>query len=512
MSPDSNTLRQFEAPDLKALSYRDQVALDNALRDGWRLTPATLASKISNGRWIAARHLLHISTIVATEVAKGGARIILTMPFRHGKTQFLSVWTAIWFLEKWAEKYVMNVTYGLDLATDASLQVRETFQDPTNHHLLKTRISKKKQRVDRFLTTGGGGLTAAGIGGPITGRGGDIILLDDYTKNAEEAMSPAHHRKTFEWFRSTLYTRLEPYASLLILATRWGQRDLIGLALTELAHENWILINLPMHAMINDPLGREEGEVLWKERYNEKACANIKKTLGKYWYMAQCQQDPLASMSGADLGDQIKIIPESEVPPITQLRTLRIWDLAGTQDGGDWTAGLKMARHKDTGKIYLLDMQRKQYSSGKVKKLVKACAETDGHGVSIWMEQEPGSSGKTVIKDYSTLLKGYSFKGEKATGPLEVRASPMAAFAETNKLFMVEADWNQDLIDELNAFGEDMEHDDQIVVLALGYNKLVVHVTGALTWGRDEPTTAKNVIPIRRRITDEDTPIYKLTW
>ncbi len=84
---------------LNELGFSDQQRLEAALRDGWKLTPATLAHKITRGRWIAAKHLLHISTIVATEVAKGGARIILTMPFRHGKSEFLSVNTPIWFLE-----------------------------------------------------------------------------------------------------------------------------------------------------------------------------------------------------------------------------------------------------------------------------------------------------------------------------------------------------------------------------------------------------------------------------
>jgi hypothetical protein len=77
-----------------------------------------MATKLTRGWWQPAKHLLHISTIVATELAKGGARIIVTMPFRHGKSEFLSVNTPIWFLEKWPHKYVMNLTYGKDLVTD----------------------------------------------------------------------------------------------------------------------------------------------------------------------------------------------------------------------------------------------------------------------------------------------------------------------------------------------------------------------------------------------------------
>ena len=88
--------------DLENLGAADTARLAATLSEGWRLTPATLGHKITDGRWVAARHLLHISAIIATEIARGDARIILTMPARHGKSEFLSVNTPIWFLEKWA--------------------------------------------------------------------------------------------------------------------------------------------------------------------------------------------------------------------------------------------------------------------------------------------------------------------------------------------------------------------------------------------------------------------------
>lgn len=509
------------------LSHSDQQKLEAALRDGWRLTPATMAQKITRGWWIPARHLLHISTIVATELAKGGARIIVTMPFRHGKSEFLSVNTPIWFLEKWPHKYVMNLTYGVELATDFSIRVRDTFRDEELHDLLRTRISFKKMRAERFLTTSGGGLTAAGIGGPIVGRGADLMCIDDYIKNAEEAMSEAHHKKTWEWFRGVAYTRLEPDASLIVLATRWGQNDLIGRLITEMPEENWIVINLPMHAMINDPLGREPGEVLWPERYNEEACERIKRALGPFWYQAQCQGDPPASMSGADVGDKIKIIKEDALPEREHLKTLRIWDLAATEGGGDYTAGPKVSRDRKTGKIYIENLIHKQQSPGQNKTRVAETAMVDGHGVEIWMEQEPGSAGKTVIEDYKQLLKAYVFEGEKATGPAEVRASPLIAAIEAGNVYMIEAEWNGAVRLELNAFPDGV-NDDIVIALALGYNKLVLGLSGGVVWGR-KAFDQKNVTHVdfkdgrripqprrkRRAVTQQeihDTPIRRLTW
>ncbi len=503
------TPEDYEAPNLGPMSRTDQLRLQAVMRDGWRLTPATLAVKITQGRWIAARHLLYISTIVATEVAKGGARLILTMPARHGKSEFLSVNTPIWFLEKWPDRMVMNISYGSELATDFSLKVRDTFQNEELHHLLRTRIRTDKKRVDRWLTPNGGGLTAAGIGGPLTGRGADLMLIDDYIKNHEDSLSVAQRKKTWEWFKSTAYTRLEPNASLVILATRWNLKDLIGSCLTELPHENWKVINLPAFAEINDPLGREVGEALWPERYPLESLLRIKKTLGTYWWEAMYQQHPRASMAGLDLSDYLKYIPESELPERINLKTVRAWDLAATEGAGDWTAGAKISREKDSGRIFIEDMRRVQKSSGKVETLVEAKAIGDGHGVSIWMEQEPGSSGVTVIDNYKKLLKAFAFEGEKATGKIQVRATPFLAAVEAGDVVLVKGNWNEDFTTELDGFDDDAEHDDQITAVALGYNKLIFGQHGALTWGR-EPLP-DNVTPIHAR-EKKDQPRRRLTW
>jgi len=337
------------------------------------------------------------------------------------------------------------------------------------------------------------------------------MLIDDYIKNAEDSMSETLRKKTWEWFKSTAYTRLEPNASLIILATRWNLNDLIGMCTTELAHENWEVINLPALAEVNDPLGREIGEALWPERYDRETLLRIKQTLGTYWWEAMYQQNPKASMAGMDLGDMIKIISTDEVPNDADLKTIRPWDLAATEGGGDYTAGPLMSRQRNSGKIFIRDMQHFQKSPEKTKKLVRANAEGDGHGVKVWMEQEPGSSGKIVITDYKELLAGYAFEGEKATGPLVVRASPFLAACEAGNVYMVRAKWNKPLIDEINAFDDNAEHDDQVTALALGYNKLVHGMFGSLVWGREK--LPDNVVPIRHGLQrNPNAQRLGLTW
>ncbi len=502
------------AQELRGLGASDQARLNAALKEGWRLTPATLGSKLFNGRWIAARHLLYISTILATEIARGDARIIVTMPARHGKSELISVNTPIWFLERWPEKFVMNISYGSELATDFSLKVRDAFQNEDLHHLLRTRIRTDKKRVDRWLTPNGGGLTAAGIGGPIAGRGADLMLIDDYVKNAQDSMSDTLRKSTWEWFKSTAYTRLEPGASLVILATRWNMIDLIGMCLKDMPHENWRVINLPALAEANDPLGRSPGEALWPERYSRERLLKIKEALGSYWWAAMYQQRPKSSMGGADLGDMIETIAADQVPDYAFCKRVRSWDLSATEGAGDWTAGPKMLYHKPTGDIIIENLAHFQKTPGGTEIMVQSCAEGDGHGVPVKMEQEPGSSGVIAIDHYRKLLSGYAFAGEKATGPIEVRAGPFLAAVEANRVKMVKGKWNKVLRDEINGF-PDGEHDDIVVALALGYNKMVKGLYGSLTWGRD--TDKNKVVPVKyrnaaRNGTEPGAIVTGLTW
>src|SRR5690554_4910564 len=118
----------------------DKHQLEALLQDGYRLTPATLAHKITFGKWIPAKHLMYISTKVSNAVIKGGQFVIVTMPPRHGKSEFLSVHTPIWFLEKYPHLNVMLASYGADLAAGFALKVRDTFLNEDLHGLLSTRL------------------------------------------------------------------------------------------------------------------------------------------------------------------------------------------------------------------------------------------------------------------------------------------------------------------------------------------------------------------------------------
>jgi predicted phage terminase large subunit-like protein len=155
---------------------------------------------------------------------------------------------------------------------------------------------------------------------------------------------------------------------------------------------------------------------------------------------------------------------------------VRAWDLAATPrdekkaHDPDWTAGVLLG--KDTaGTYYVLDVRRLRGSPQEVQALVLWTAAMDGTGVPIWMEQEPGSAGVTVIDHYRRLLGGYNFRGERSTGNKADRALPLAAQAEGGTVKLVRGRWNRDFLDEFEAFPFG-PHDDVVDATALAFNRL----------------------------------------
>ena len=137
-------------------------------------------------------------------------------------------------------------------------------------------------------------MVCAGVGGPITGRGADLLIIDDPVKSAEEADSETYRNRAWDWYRATAYTRLEPEGALLLIMTRWHEDDLAGRILANQVDETvpWEVISLPALADGEDALGREAGQALWPERYDERALAEIRAQLGSYHFTALYQQRP----------------------------------------------------------------------------------------------------------------------------------------------------------------------------------------------------------------------------
>lgn len=385
---------------------------------------------------------------------------MLFLPPRHGKSELATIRYPVYRLECDPALRVIIGAYNQTLANKFSRMARR---------IAATRLALGSDRaaVEEWETAQGGGLRAVGVGGGVTGQGGNLIVIDDPVKSREEAESENYRERVWDWYTNDLYTRLEPNAALVLIMTRWHKDDLAGRILASDDGPSWRVVNLPAEAEAGDALGRPEGAALNPDRYPLAELAKIRTVLGRD-YAALFQQRPQAREGGMFKEHWLLLV--DAVP--AQARRVRWWDKAATDGGGDYTAGVLVA--EAAGLYYVEDVVRGQWSSGERDKIIRAIAERDRERfgpVTYWSEQEPGSGGKDAAAAFIRLLAGFDVHTEPSTGSKEVRAQPLAAQAEAGNVKVKRGAWASAFTAEMCDFPSGA-HDDQADAAAGAFNKL----------------------------------------
>lgn len=231
-------------------------------------------------------------------------RVIITMPPRHGKSERVSKKFPAWHVGRNPGDEMILASYSIDLSRGFSRIARDTLV--ANHDVFGVSVDKNKQAAEAWGIEGyRGGVNAAGVGGAITGKGARIAIIDDPVKNSEEANSEVMREKVWEWYTSTLYTRLTPDGRIIVVMTRWHEDDLVGRLLKKEAEEikegthkgeRWTVINFPALAEEDDYLGRSVGDPLWPEfGFDKPRLEQIQSDVGSYVFNALYQQRPSAA-------------------------------------------------------------------------------------------------------------------------------------------------------------------------------------------------------------------------
>lgn len=289
-------------------------------------------------------------------------RLMLFMPPRHGKSTLASVAFPAWHLGRHPDHEFISCSYSGSLAMNFSRKVRQLLREPVYKNVFeKSRLDKDSQSVESWQTTRGGGYVAAGVGGGITGKGANILVIDDPVKNREDAESENNREATWDWYTSTAYTRLSPGGGILVILTRWHDDDLAGKLLrqAEDGADQWEVIKYPAIAE-EDEKYRKVGESLHPERYNVDALEQIRKAIGPRDWSALYQQNPVSDEGDYFSRDMIRYYDFDEIDT-SHLNYYCAWDLAiGQRDRNDYSVGIVVGVDEyDT--LYVVDVVRGKY-------------------------------------------------------------------------------------------------------------------------------------------------------
>lgn len=218
-------------------------------------SPADLAHRL-DPKFVVTPTIRLLSDLAVRAVEEPDCRDIVTTPPRTGKSRLLAVWEVVWALMRNPDLQIVLVSYSDELAHAHSREARQLINEHADY--LGFRLSTDKTAVGRWRVEGhAGGLLATGINSGVTGFGADLMIIDDPVKDAAEADSAAHRRRVITEYRSTLATRVHPGGSVLLVMTRWHERDLAG-ELLDAEPDVWTHTNVPAVAetSIPDALGR----------------------------------------------------------------------------------------------------------------------------------------------------------------------------------------------------------------------------------------------------------------
>ena len=422
--------------------------------------------------FIGGRH--HAKMAEAFErVARGELkRLIINMPPRHTKSEFASYLLPAWFLGKFPGKKVIQTSHTAELAVGFGRKVRNLVDTDQYHGIFPDlSLSSDSKAAGRWNTSKGGDYFAIGVGGAVTGKGADLLIIDDPHSEQEAALAeinPDIYDKTYEWYTSGPRQRLQPGGAIVIVMTRWSKRDLTAQVLKSEAQrggDGWEVIEFP--ALL------PSGNPLWPEFWSLKELAALKEELPNSKWMAQYQQNPT--------GDQSAIVKrewwktwEKEVPPQCEF-VLQSWDTAFEKtQRADYSACTTWGvfYHPDDNgieqaNIILLNAFRDRMEFPTLKRTaIEEYREWDPDSVII----EKKASGAPLIYEMRAMgIPVQDFTPTRGNDKIS-RLNAVSDLFASGRVWAPNTHWAEEVIDEVASF-PGSEHDDYVDSVSMAMHR-----------------------------------------
>jgi predicted phage terminase large subunit-like protein len=445
--------------------------------------------------FIAGRH--HAIMANAFErVAKGELkRLIINMPPRHTKSEFASYLLPAWFLGQFPHKKVIQTSHTAELAVGFGRKVRNLVDTELYHEIFpELSLSSDSKAAGRWNTSKQGDYFAIGVGGAVTGKGADLLIIDDPHSEQEAAAADANpeiYDKVYEWYTSGPRQRLQPGGAICIVMTRWSARDLTAQVLKSAAQrggDEWEVIEFP--ALL------PSGNPLWPEFWSLTELTKLKTELPNSKWMAQYQQQP-TSDSAATVKREWWKKWEDDEPPACEY-VLQSWDTAfEANNRADFSAGTTWGvfYHPDKNgvmqaNLILLNALKERVEFPTLKRIV--LEQYDTYSPDSLIVEKKASGGPLIyeLRAMGVPVQEYTPVRGTTNNPNNkvARLNAVAALFESGVVWAPNRSWAEEVIDELAAFPAG-EHDDYVdsTIMAL----LRFRQGGFLRLPSDEPLEEK---------------------
>lgn len=394
-------------------------------------------------------------------VARGECkRLIINMPPRHTKSEFASYLLPAWFLGKFPHKKVIQTSHTAELAVGFGRKVRNLVDTEVYHDIFPNlSLSTDSKAAGRWNTSKGGDYFAIGVGGAVTGKGADLLIIDDPHSEQEAAMAavnPDVYDKVYEWYTSGPRQRLQPGGAIVIVMTRWAQRDLTGQVLKSAMQrtgEEWEVIEFPAILPSGNPL--------WPQFWSIEELEALREELPNAKWQAQYQQNPVGNESAIIKRDWWKWWEEDSPPECEYI--LQAWDTAFEKtQRADYSAGTTwgvFTHHKDNTKnLILLNTYKKRVEFPDLKRdVLREYQEYEPDTLLI----EKKASGAPLIYDLRAMGVPVSEYTPSKGQDKIARLNSVADMIASGKVWVPRTRWAEELVDEIAAFPSG-EHDDLV--------------------------------------------------
>jgi predicted phage terminase large subunit-like protein len=398
------------------------------------------------------------------KVANGEVkRLIINMPPRHTKSEFASYLLPSWFLGRFPDKKIIQTSHTAELAVGFGRKVRNLVDSDRYKDIFpQVALQADSKAAGRWATNYAGEYFAIGVGGAVTGKGADLLIIDDPHSEQEATLAETNaevYDKTYEWYTSGPRQRLQPGGAIVVVMTRWSKKDLTGQVLKAAAQrsgEEWEVIEFP--AIL------PSGKALWPEFWSISELEALRQELPNGKWMAQYQQEPTSDVSAIVKREWWQVW-EQDHPPFCSY-TIQSWDTAFLKsERADYSACTTWGVFEhpdDTGKmqsnIILLNAFKKRMEFPELK---EAAFEEFKYWKPDSIIIEAKAAGSPLIFELRAMgIPVQEFTPSKGNDKI-ARLNAVADMFASGRVWVPNTHWAEELVEEVASFPSG-EHDDLV--------------------------------------------------